>query len=601
MGIAAKADQTDFYIADNVLEGRLAWPHVYADDAGAHASDDGISVQGFGHVVAHNRISGYGDAVKTSEDGARAVDFYGNDVLYTYDNGIELDGSAGNSRCFRNRFTNTWDAISVQPILGGPAYIFQNVVVNAADEQMKFHALGTTPPTEPNGVLAYQNTFVSPKIDLNLCTPNTSHHFWIENNLFIGPAALAGKAVMWCGPVDDGHFDYNGYWPDGPFSLNLPSGAGYAYANWSDFAAMQASGRLETHGLLLSGLIFNSGLIGPSTYTIQMPPADVALASGSSAIDRGLVLPNINDGYTGAAPDLGALERGCATPIYGPRPVGTDESNEPFGCEGSGSIAPPQVSISLTPASATLSGGQTQTFTPTITGSSDTGVTWTINPQNIGGFTNGSYTAPATIAAAQNLTVTATSNADPTKSATASITLKPNAAPAVSIALSPAAVNLSANQSQTFTPTVTGASDTSVTWSVSPSNVGSFSAGTYTAPATISSAQTITITATSHADPSKSASATVTLKPAAPVPPPAGVFTIGPSVVLLKPSMQTAQFTVSGGQSATWSITPQTGQISASGADTAPAHTAAVWVKVVATSVANPKVTASAYVYVYAR
>jgi hypothetical protein len=49
-------------------------------------------------------------------------------------------------------------------------------------------------------------------------------------------------------------------------------------------------------------------------------------------VDAGGVLSNVTDGFTGAAPDLGALERGCPSPIFGIRPAGTDESNEPLGC-----------------------------------------------------------------------------------------------------------------------------------------------------------------------------------------------------------------------------------------------------------------------------
>ena len=47
---------------------------------------------------------------------------------------------------------------------------------------------------------------------------------------------------------------------------------------------------------------------------------DFRLKPGSAAVDRGVALPNITDGYTGQAPDLGALEVGQAAPIYGPRP-----------------------------------------------------------------------------------------------------------------------------------------------------------------------------------------------------------------------------------------------------------------------------------------
>jgi len=77
LGIGGRSNQNDTYIADNILEGRLLWPHIYTDDNGLHATDDGIAVFGLGDVVAHNRISGYGDAMKTEQDGARANDFYG--------------------------------------------------------------------------------------------------------------------------------------------------------------------------------------------------------------------------------------------------------------------------------------------------------------------------------------------------------------------------------------------------------------------------------------------------------------------------------------------------------------------------------------------
>jgi hypothetical protein len=47
---------------------------------------------------------------------------------------------------------------------------------------------------------------------------------------------------------------------------------------------------------------------------------DFRLRAGSGAIDRGLVLPTVTDGFSGSAPDLGALERDRPTPVYGPRP-----------------------------------------------------------------------------------------------------------------------------------------------------------------------------------------------------------------------------------------------------------------------------------------
>jgi hypothetical protein len=51
----------------------------------------------------------------------------------------------------------------------------------------------------------------------------------------------------------------------------------------------------------------------------QAEEFDFRLKPGSAAIDRGVTLPNVTDGFTGQAPDLGALEFGQTSPHYGPR------------------------------------------------------------------------------------------------------------------------------------------------------------------------------------------------------------------------------------------------------------------------------------------
>jgi hypothetical protein len=48
--------------------------------------------------------------------------------------------------------------------------------------------------------------------------------------------------------------------------------------------------------------------------------SDFRLKPGSAAVDKGVVLPNVTDGFAGKAPDLGALEVGQVPPHYGPRP-----------------------------------------------------------------------------------------------------------------------------------------------------------------------------------------------------------------------------------------------------------------------------------------
>ena len=80
------------------------------------------------------------------------------------------------------------------------------------------------------------------------------------------------------------------------------------------------------------------------------------------------------------------------------------------------------VSVSVTPAGVTLSSGGTQQFTATVTGTSNTAVTWTASTGSV--TANGLYTAP-TVQSTTHATVTAASQADPTKSATTSLTINP--------------------------------------------------------------------------------------------------------------------------------------------------------------------------------
>src|SRR5439155_878521 len=84
-------------------------------------------LDGGGHVVAYNRIHGFGDAMDTFQ-GPRceAIDFHNNDCDLLTDDGCEMDYSQRNTRCFENRFTNVYQGISVQPVYGGPVYIFRN-------------------------------------------------------------------------------------------------------------------------------------------------------------------------------------------------------------------------------------------------------------------------------------------------------------------------------------------------------------------------------------------------------------------------------------------------------------------------------------------
>ena len=209
------------------------------------------------------------------------------------------------------------------------------------------------------------------------------------------------------------------------------------------------------------------------------------------------------------------------------------------GNSGAGSVPTPNpvtipIAVTISPASANVTAGSgTQTFTASVTNTTNSAVTWTVNSVAGGNSTVGTisaagvYAAPVAVPSPASVTVAAVSAADTTKSATASVTIAaapPPPPPTVTIAVSPATVSLQAGSgTQTFIATVTNSTNTGVTWKVNTVTGGNTTFGTisaaglYTAPASVPSPAVVTVTAVSAADPNKSATATVTITAAPPV------------------------------------------------------------------------------------
>jgi len=80
------------------------------------------------------------------------------------------------------------------------------------------------------------------------------------------------------------------------------------------------------------------------------------------------------------------------------------------------------ICVSISPAGATEPSGSTQQFSATVSGSTNTAVTWTASAGTIS--SNGQFTAPD-VSDATSVTVSATSQADPTKSSSANVTVNP--------------------------------------------------------------------------------------------------------------------------------------------------------------------------------
>ncbi len=273
-----------------------------------------VCVSGEGTVVAYNRMKAWGDGIHGSggDQPKCANDYYCNEVSESGDDGIECDTGAQNIRCFDNRFTNCFQGISTQPVYGGPTYIFRNVQYNTNYEPYKLH-------DTPHGILLINNTSVRAATNggpLWVHTGTTVYHSLVANNLFAG--GDDSRAIDMSPPMRDAHWDYDGY-VGGPWET-FAKWNGEAYKTLEDFR--KGTGQ-EEHGIILPAQgLFASGVMptkSPDTQ-VEVSVNDLRLAAGTKAIDAGKVFPGITDGFTGAAPDLGACELGQPLPHYGPRP-----------------------------------------------------------------------------------------------------------------------------------------------------------------------------------------------------------------------------------------------------------------------------------------
>jgi hypothetical protein len=165
------------------------------------------------------------------------------------------------------------------------------------------------------------------------------------------------------------------------------------------------------------------------------------------------------------------------------------------------------VLVDVAPASVEVRPGGTVVFAATVTGTTDGTVTWEVEEGAAGGTvsTAGIYTAPTTDG---TFHVMATSAAHPGKKGKSKVTVTPT--PSVTVSVIPSTATVAAGGTFAFTASVTGSSDTAVTWSVSEaSGCGAVNAvGAYTAA---TSATTCHVVAQSVADPTKSGTAIITV------------------------------------------------------------------------------------------
>ena len=349
VGIGIHTDYSgskNFYIADNVFIGRhdpnvlMGWTgkswEKFPEYPAPTKSNFAVKVYGQGHVVAYNYVANFHDGIDNATYGVPdgypkevrdrmpvSIDIYNNDITNVHDNCIETDGAAHNIRVLRNRcFNHAHRALSAQTLFGGPAYFIRNIVYNAPEGgSIKLHA-------NPAGVIFYHNTLCAEVDHMR----NASSNIHFRNNLILGqgayPAIFAVDTY-----TNYTSSDYNGFRPNpgAEYSFSWNSPPPNILTDYSkprearNFKTLQeysqATGQ-DKHSILVDYNIFVnvSAPQGDQRKVYKAGDFNFQLKSNTVAVDAGVVLPNVNDGFIGKAPDLGALESGLPTPVYGPRP-----------------------------------------------------------------------------------------------------------------------------------------------------------------------------------------------------------------------------------------------------------------------------------------
>ena len=296
----------------NVIQGNEFYDTVFSwpwDAVKAESSLEtggirfGSVTAGQGNVIRRNSFHDYFDGAKIcpqeTAGATNETDFSENSIYRVGDDGIETDGQCSNVRIWGNTFHDVLVGISLAPAYGGPVYVIRNTVyrTGVGNNDYSGGSLKLSSNSERSGPMyLFHNTVdgALPDTDgLALGAPGTWELVVGRNNIWAGTAyALRNRNAEQ--PVD---LDYDDLWNGA--NGDLVRWDGTTYATLAEFAG--ATGQ-EPHGLSIEPGFAAAGR------------GDYSLSPTSNLIDAGAIIPGINDGYVGAAPDIGAFEcEGCGS------------------------------------------------------------------------------------------------------------------------------------------------------------------------------------------------------------------------------------------------------------------------------------------------
>lgn len=292
----------------------FGWPWDLAK--GSSAENNGIALTneiGQGNVIRRNTIHGTFNGIGPCGSSAPATgvtnetDLYDN-ILYEHtDDGMEPEGYCSNVRIWNNTLRDVHMVFAVAPAAPGPTYILRNVGYRFGNTRtsrqdgytasaLKINS-GYSTPIGP--LYLYHNTFWTdaPATDaVALLNPGYSTFIKARNNIMAGTQYALYK-------VNPATLDWN---YDDLFTTDTTRFVSWLGTRYGTMGQFRSGTGQELNGLSVDPEFLNA------------PGGDFRLPTGNALIDRGLLIPGINDRYAGSGPDVGALE---SAPVF-PGPAG---------------------------------------------------------------------------------------------------------------------------------------------------------------------------------------------------------------------------------------------------------------------------------------
>jgi len=265
-----------------------AWP--WSAVKGSSMEGTAIVVRGrSGAILRENELHHFFNGVYTGssaalENSALAfdADIYNNRIHDIADDAFEPEGACINQR-FRNNIVDaSFVALSFAPVTQGPVWVLRSSFANFSGRGIKWDK------ASDGVVLIYHNTFWTSFQNvtaMEMISP--VHNAKLRNNIFEGN----GYSVYEVLTGSTGH-DWN---YDNWYTTPSPH---FKWENkdYASITALCAATSLECNGHEGAPALSNPN------------GGDFTLLSSSPNIDRGLLIPGINDTFTGSAPDIGAYE-----------------------------------------------------------------------------------------------------------------------------------------------------------------------------------------------------------------------------------------------------------------------------------------------------